>query len=73
LLGTALLRQIEPELRENEQNGSWKGSADQRLKKYEPWALIVGGSDGVSESFSRKLAAHGLPRSPRGAIALVSL
>jgi len=29
------------------------------LKKYGPWALIVGGSEGVGESFARKLAADG--------------
>ena len=29
------------------------------LRKYGPWALVVGGSDGVGESFVRKLAAQG--------------
>jgi len=29
------------------------------LKKYGPWALIVGGSDGLGESFARKLGAQG--------------
>lgn len=29
------------------------------LKKYGPWALIVGGSEGVGESFARKLATQG--------------
>jgi short-subunit dehydrogenase len=29
------------------------------LQKYGPWALIVGGSEGVGECFARKLAAQG--------------
>ena len=29
------------------------------LQKYGPWALIIGGSEGVGASFARKLAAHG--------------
>lgn len=29
------------------------------LKAYGPWALIIGGSDGLGESFARKLAAQG--------------
>ncbi len=29
------------------------------VQKYGPWALIVGGSEGVGESFARKLAAQG--------------
>lgn len=29
-------------------------------KKYGPWALVIGGSDGTGESFVRKLAAQGL-------------
>ena len=29
------------------------------LKKYGPWALVIGGSEGVGESFARKLAAEG--------------
>ena len=28
-------------------------------EKYGPWALIVGGSEGVGPAFARKLAAHG--------------
>ena len=29
------------------------------LQKYGPWALVIGGSDGTGEAFSRKLAAEG--------------
>lgn len=29
------------------------------LKKYGPWALVVGGSEGIGESYARKLAAQG--------------
>ncbi|WP_018639267.1 SDR family NAD(P)-dependent oxidoreductase [Parafrankia elaeagni] len=29
------------------------------LEKYGPWALVVGGSEGIGESYARKLAAHG--------------
>jgi short-subunit dehydrogenase len=29
------------------------------LKKYGPWVLVIGGSDGTGEAFSRKLAAEG--------------
>lgn len=32
----------------------------QDLKKYGPWALIAGGSEGVGESFARLLAAQGI-------------
>jgi short-subunit dehydrogenase len=29
------------------------------LEKYGPWALVVGGSEGIGESYARKLAAQG--------------
>jgi short-subunit dehydrogenase len=29
------------------------------VQRYGPWALIIGGSEGVGASFARKLAAHG--------------
>jgi short-subunit dehydrogenase len=33
------------------------GGASKNLEKYGPWALIIGGSEGIGSSFARKLAA----------------
>jgi short-subunit dehydrogenase len=36
------------------------GEAGMFLEKYGPWALVIGGSEGIGSAFSRKLAERGL-------------